>query len=414
MRPATFAKIVSTLLGVFVVTTLPPQVASAQSGLWPSTNGLIAFRSDRDGEPDVFTLDPTSGATVKLTENSGIADLAPAWSPDGERIAYIRKTGERGRPDLYVMTASGRGRERLTRTPVPERDPSWSPDGSMIAYSARTSPTGPFRIFLVGADGSAPMQLTTQGRGSADRSPIFSPDGTEVAFVSDRGGGFPDVYIADVDGTRTTRLTTNAFVDGNPAWTPDGTAILVERCCTEGSSELYAIDVASHGETALTASPATMEFDPVPSPDGTKIAFVAFDIGVGNLDIWVMNADGSGATRLTNDERPDLSPDWQPVPMCTVRGTGGDDAALVGTDGNDVVCGLAGNDSIVGGAGTDLILGGKGNDSVDGQDGNDMIVGDQGDDVLDGGPGYDVLDGGAGTDRCVPGADGGSARLCES
>jgi hypothetical protein len=144
------------------------------------------------------------------------------------------------------------------------------------------------------------------------------------------------------------------------------------------------------------------------SPQGRRIAFAA------GGDIWVMQADGSGATRLTDDPEPDLSPDWQPVPTCTIRGTGSSDADLRGTDGDDVICALAGDDVVHGGGGSDLIFGGKGADTLDGQDGNDVLVGEQDDDVLEGGPGYDVIDGGPGTDRCVRGADGALRRLCES
>ena len=391
---------------------LAPHVASAQSTAWPSTDGVLVFRSDRDGEPDLFTLDATTGDVTKLTDNSGLADLSPAWSPDGRRIAYVRRTGD-GRPDLFVMTASGTGRQRLTHTPVPERDPSWSPDGTSIVYSARTSPRGPFRIFLAKADGSARTQLTTQARGSADRSPVFSPDGTKIAFVSDRDGGFPEIYVMSLDSSRVNRLTANVFVDGNPSWSPDGTRILAERCCANGTSDLESIDVATHAVTPITDTNTVSEFDPVMSPDGTMIAYDAFETATGNIDIWVMRADGSGATRLTSDREPDLSPDWQPVPTCTLRGTAASDD-LRGTDGNDVICAVGGDDQVRAGAGDDLIFGGKGSDTLEGQEGHDVVVGDQGDDVLEGGPDYDVLDGGPGSDRCIRGADGASRRLCES
>jgi len=411
MRRATFISAIAVVLSLATA----PQIVSAQSSRWASTNGLLVFRSDRDGEPDLFTQQATAGATpTKLTDNSGIADLSPAWSPDGERIAYVRRVGPHGRSDLFVMNASGRGRVRLTHTAVPERDPSWSPDGTLIVYSARTSPTGPFRIFLAKADGSSRLQLTAPSTGDADRSPAFSPDGTRIAFVSDRDGGFPEVYVMNVDGSSVRRLTTNTVADGNPSWSPDGSTILVERCCPQDSSDLYAIDVATQAETALTSTPTTMEFDPVFSPDGTQIAYDAFERGDGNIDIWVMQADGSGATRLTDDPEPDLSPDWQPVPTCTIRGTGSSDADLRGTDGDDVICALAGDDVVDGGGGSDLIFGGKGADTLDGQDGNDVLLGEQDDDVLEGGPGYDVIDGGPGTDRCVRGADGALRRLCES
>jgi Tol biopolymer transport system component len=397
---------------VAVAATLAPSSAHAQSSAWASANGVLAFRSDRDGEPDVFTLDPASAAVTKLTQSHQVADLQPAFSPEGARIAFVRRTNLTGRPDLYVMTAEGKDRTRLTRTPVPERDPSWTPEGTRIVYAARTSPSGPFRIFLAKADGSGRVQLTTQEAGSADRSPVVSPDGTRVAFVSDRDGGFPEIYLNNLDGSGTSRLTTNTLIDGNPSWTPDGTRLVIERCCENGTSDLVAIDVATRVEVALTASTTLQEFDPVVSPDGTRIAYTAFEVGVGNIDVWVANADGTSPTRLTQDASPDLSPDWQPLPACTIRGTGGIDD-LRGTDGNDVICALGDADLVRAGLGQDLVLGGKGNDTLEGQDGEDLLFGEGGDDTLRGGAGYDVLDGGSGTDTCVRGADGASRRQCE-
>lgn len=296
VRPAAIALI--------VLVALAPHVATAQT-----TDGLIVFRSDRDGEPDLFTLDVVTGATSKLTTTAGFAELQPAWSPDGGRILYVRRARLSGRPDLFVMNANGRGRMRLTSTPVPERDPSWSPDGTGLTYAARTAPGEPFRIFVARADGSGREQLTSQTAGS-DRAPVWSPDGTRIAFVSDRDGGFPDLYLMNADGTGVRRLTTNALIDANPSWSPDGTRVVFERCCENGTSDLFTIDVTTGAEVSVTASASSQEFDPSWSPDGTRIAYDAFEVGQGNIDIWVVNADGSNPVRLTEQVGPDLSPDW--------------------------------------------------------------------------------------------------------
>jgi Ca2+-binding RTX toxin-like protein len=242
---------------------------------------------------------------------------------------------------------------------------------------------------------------------------VWSPDGTRIAFVSDRDGGFPEIYTMNADGSGVNRLTANVFVDGNPSWSPDGTRVLVERCCKAGSSDIYAIDVATHAEVNLTNTPTAMEFDPVWSPQGTEIAYVAFQTGEGNIDIWKMNADGSGQIRLTNEPAADLAPDWQPDPTCTIRGTGEPDA-LVGTDGNDVICALAGDDVVNAGLGNDLVFGGQGNDTINGDDGSDLLIGEAGNDTLDGGSGFDALDGEQGIDTCIPGPDGAFVRLCEA
>jgi Tol biopolymer transport system component len=401
------------LLSIACVLAMDTQRAHAASTLWPSRSGMLAFRSDRDGEPDVFTMDAAGANAANITASSGIADGQPAWSPDGRRIAFVRRAGENGKPDLYTMGPSGAARTRVTRTSVVERDPAWSPDGTRIAYAARTSVGGPFRIFVTQPDGTGTTQLTTQPAGDADRSPAWSPDGTRIAFVSDRDGGFPEIYTMNADGSGVNRLTANVFVDGNPSWSPDGTRILIERCCAEGSSDIAAIDVATHADTNLTNSPTFMDFDPVWSPDGAGIAYVSFLVGEGNPDIWAMNADGTSPVRLTTDPAADLSPDWQPDPTCTIRGTSGPDPALLGTEGNDVICALAGDDVVQAGLGSDLVLAGPGNDTVAGEDGADSLIGGADNDALDGGAGFDVLDGEQGIDTCLPGPDGAFTRLCE-
>lgn len=299
----------SAAIVLIVLVALAPDVASARSSVLGSTDGLIVFRSDRDGEPDLFTLDVVTGATTKLTNSAGFAELQPAWSPDGGRILYVRRARLSGRPDLFVMNANGRGRTRLTSTPVPERDPSWSPDGTGLVYAARTAPGESFRIFVARADGSGREQLTSQKAGS-DTAPVWSPDGTRIAFVSDRDGGFPELYLMNAEGTGVKRLTTNALIDANPSWSPDGTRVVFERCCENGTSDLFTIDVTTRAEVSVTASTSSQEFDPSWSPDGTRIAYDAFEVGQSNIDIWVVNADGSSPLRLTQQVGPDLSPDW--------------------------------------------------------------------------------------------------------
>jgi TolB protein len=294
---------------LIVLVALAPDAATARSSVLGPADGLIVFRSDRDGEPDLFTLDVVTGATTKLTNSAGFAELQPAWSPDGGRILYVRRARLSGRPDLFVMNANGRGRTRITSTPVPERDPSWSPDGTGLVYAARTAAGEPFRIFVASADGSSREQLTSQKAGS-DRAPVWSPDGTRIAFVSDRNGGFPELYLMNADGTGVKRLTTNSLIDANPSWSPDGTRVVFERCCENGTSDLFTIDVTTRAEVSVTASTSSQEFDPSWSSDGTRIAYDAFEVGQSNIDIWVVNADGSSPLRLTQQAGPDLSPDW--------------------------------------------------------------------------------------------------------
>jgi Ca2+-binding RTX toxin-like protein len=165
-------------------------------------------------------------------------------------------------------------------------------------------------------------------------------------------------------------------------------------------------------EVDLSNTPSSEESDPSWSPDGTRITYVAFPGGGGSVDVFVMGADGTGQTPLTAQMGHDLSPTWQPVPTCTVAGTGAAEE-LLGTDGPDVICGGGGDDVVRAGDGFDLVYGGAGNDVLEGQDGDDLLFGEGGDDGLDGGPGFDGLFGGPGTDACSPGADGAFMTQCD-
>ena len=103
-------------------------------------------------------MDATGSSVANLTDTPTIRDLAPAWSPDGQHLAYTRITREGGKPDLYVMNANGSARERLTSTTVPERDPAWSPDGTRLAFSAFGNASSD--IFVMDLDGSNRINLT--------------------------------------------------------------------------------------------------------------------------------------------------------------------------------------------------------------------------------------------------------------
>jgi plastocyanin len=158
------------------------------------------------------------------------------------------------------------------------------------------------------ADGSGKHQLTNTSTVN-EGSPVWSPDGTTIAFTSDRDGN-EEIYVTDVTGLHPVRLTNNVASDRKPDWSPDGSKI-VFFSNRDGNEEIYVMNADGSNPVRLTYT-LTAEEDPVWSPDGQKIVFTR-NRG-GNWDIFTMNADGSNETQLTFHAAYDGQPSWQPIP----------------------------------------------------------------------------------------------------
>ena len=292
---------------------------------WSPDGTRIAFVSERDGNPEIYVINADGSGLTRLTHSS-TSDAAPDWSPDGRRIAFV--SDRDGNTEIYVMPApgpqaqvssGGSDQTRLTDNPADDLSPVWSPDGSRIAFHSNRD--GNFEIYVmpapgpqaqVSADGSNAVNLT--GNPADDWGPAWSPDGSRIAFYSDRDGRH-EIYVMNADGSGQTNLTINPATEGYPAWSPDGSRIAFNSD-RDGQDDIYVIDVAvpggsagDHGETLLTYN-LTIDYYPVWSPDGRRIAFVSDRDG--NLEIYVMNADGTGLTRLTDNPANDLYPAWSP------------------------------------------------------------------------------------------------------
>ena len=236
----------------------------------------------------VFVVDPGGRHARDLTPHSGGG--SPAWSPDGQRLAFVRASG------LWIMNGDGTRQRILARTDYPGF-PTWSPDGREIAFLFRDGPGNAVRLAVVGANGSGFRRLA-----AADPSDVWpngrlswSPDGGWIAFTGGRS-----MRIVRLDGKRQRVVwhcrSSRSCVD--PAWSPDGRELLFS-----GDAGMTVADNPTAGNERPHVLIAD-GYNQLWTPDGRAIVFESRDGA-----IYRMNADGSGRRRLVDGHNPVLSKD---------------------------------------------------------------------------------------------------------
>jgi hypothetical protein len=177
-----------------------------------------------------------------------------------------------------------------------------------IAYQSRGAGESQWSLSLMSSDGSNRTVLT-EGQAGFLSPPSWSPDGSRIAFVSDRGGN-PDIWVIDTDGENLVNLTQHEEKDHSPAWSPDGAWIAFASVRDSLYWELYLMRPDGTDVLRLTWWEDASDLSPSWSPDSTRLAFASKRDG--NWEIYIMDRDGGNLTRLTNDDSDDTNPAWSP------------------------------------------------------------------------------------------------------
>jgi Tol biopolymer transport system component len=286
---------------------------------------LLAQTPDAAVHSQLFSRSMASRALVALARGSDRAQLSLAPFQSGSSagagvtgpIAFVsdRDFADGGGYEIYVMNADGSGTTRLTHSPGYDWFPAWSPNGTQIAFVS--SRDGNWEIYVMNADGTGATRLTYSGPGTS-----FWPQwcGNRIAFHTTRDGN-AEIYVMNADGTEVTRLTDDPETQQFPVWSPT-----CEQIAFPNADEIYVMNADGTGVSRLTYHGARPQFMAW-SPAGTQIAYSTYRDG--NGEIYVINADGSGDTRLTNDggggwnipddDHPTWSPDGTQITFNSTR-----------------------------------------------------------------------------------------------
>lgn len=229
-----------------------------------------------------------------------VRDGAPNWFPDSQALVFAAERGTE-RSDVYRMNLDGSGRRQLTDDPANDSAPAVSPDGTRIAFESDRD--GNYEIYVIDARGGNPVRLTTDP--ARDLAPAWSPDGRQLVFTSDRDNrASADVYRMNADGSGVERLTSD-LSNWAPQFSPDGQQVAVQV-----DLDVHVINLADGSRRSLTSDPMN-GMNPSWSPDGNRIAFVTTRNR--RAEIFTMKADGSDQQVLVSMAAGSvIDPRWSP------------------------------------------------------------------------------------------------------
>jgi Tol biopolymer transport system component len=291
--------------------------AADQPAFSPDGNQIAFTWDGGNGENlDLYVKLIGAGTPLRLTTNPA-EDISPAWSPDGRYLAFFRRSANEN--GIFIVPALGGAERKLGQTePNLSRQAwsqcrlSWSPDGKFLAVADRASPQDRYGIFLLSVEDGQKQKLTSPPASSDDIYPAFSPDGRTLAFIRSSRLNSEDLYFISIQSGKLQRLTADERRIHSLAWTADGREIVFSSN-RGGGFGLWRAAV-SGGRPERLAVTGQNAYSPAISRRGNRLAYnVAFlDSNIWRLDRSSAAGRQNSPTKLISSTRQDHSPQFSP------------------------------------------------------------------------------------------------------
>ena len=291
--------------------TFANNIVTALTGLPGIFLTKIAMGCDKTGKNEIYIMNFDGSDVKQITRHRSLA-FAPAWSPDGAKIAYSLMTKHKNNVknmDLWEFDFASETVRLLSNRKGINSGAAYSPDGTKIALTM--SFLGNPDVFTLDPHSNTVSRITKSF--GEDVDPAWSPDGRQMVFVSSRSGR-PMVYRMNADGTSPQRLTFAGVYNATPSWSPTNNK-LVFAGWLDKHFDIFLMNPDGTNIERLTKNQGNNE-DPFFSPDGSFVVFSSNRTGQKN--VYAMNVDGTFVKRLTYGMGNCVTPKWSAPPRTEV------------------------------------------------------------------------------------------------